>query len=52
MTQYQILLANLKTVIEKQDKMFILMDKIFKFLEHFKPLIDWVRLFVINQLFL
>ena len=52
MTQYQIILANLKTIIEKQDKIFILMDKIVKFLEHFMPLIDWVRLFFINQHFL
>ncbi len=45
MTQYQIILAHLKTIIEKQDKILILMDKVVKFLEHFKPLIDWVRLF-------
>ena len=48
MGQYEIILANLKTIIEKQDKIFILMDKIYKFLEHFKPLIDWVRLFLLT----
>ena len=51
MTQYQIILASLKTIIEKQDKSLILVDKVVKFLEHFKPLIDWVRLFFINQCF-
>ena len=51
MGQYEIILANLKTIIEKQDKIFILMSKIVKFLEHFKPLIDWVRLFFINLFF-
>ena len=28
-----------------------LLEKIFKFLENFKPLIDWVRLFLIYQSF-
>ena len=42
MTQYQIILAHLKTIIENQDKILILMNKVVKFLEHFKPLIEWV----------
>ena len=50
MTQYQIVLKTLKTILEKQDKMFILMEKIVKFLEHFKPLVDWVSLFLLTNI--
>ena len=45
MGQYEIIMATLKTLMEKQDKLLILMEKIVKFIENFKPLIDWVRLF-------
>jgi hypothetical protein len=45
MGQYEIIMATLKALMEKQDKMFILVEKIVKFIENFKPLIDWVRLF-------
>ena len=45
MGQYDIIMATLKTLMEKQDKLLILMEKIVKFIENFKPLIDWVRLF-------
>ena len=45
MGQYEMIMATLKASLEKQDKMLILMEKIVKFIENFKPLIDWVRLF-------
>ena len=51
MEQYEIIMATLKTLMEKQDKMLILIEKIVKFLEHFQPLIDVVRLFFINLFF-
>ena len=51
MGQYEIIMANLKAVLENQDKIIILLEKIFKFLENCKPHIDWVRLFLIYQSF-
>ena len=41
MTQYQI-------IISKLDHLIILMEKIEKILGSLKPLIDWVRLFLIK----
>ena len=52
MTQFQTILAHLKTIIENQDKILIFMNKVVKFLEQFKPLIDWVSLFLIYQRYL
>jgi hypothetical protein len=51
MGQYKIIMATLKTLMEKQDKMLILIEKIVKSIEIFKPLIEWVRLFLIYQSF-
>ena len=55
MGQYEMIMATLKTLMEKQDKLLILMEKIVKFIEIFKPLIEWVRLFyfvfIINVFF-
>ena len=45
----QKILENVKIIIEKQDKILILTEKIIKFMEHFQPLIDWVRLFLLRQ---
>ena len=45
------IMSSLKAVLEKQDQTNILLEKIFKVLENFKPLIDWVRLFLIYQSF-
>ena len=33
----QTILENLKIIIEKQDRIFILIEKIIKFLEHWEP---------------
>ena len=42
MGQYEMIMSNLKAILEKQDQTNILLEKIFKFIENFKPLIDWV----------
>ena len=47
MGQYETIIATLKAILEKQDKILILIGKIVKFVENFKPLIDWVTVLLL-----
>ena len=47
MGQYKTKIDTLKAILENQDKILILIGKIVKFVENFKPLIDWVTVLLL-----
>ena len=48
-TQYEVLLSTIKTALDKLENITEIVDKIKECVDIFKPLLDWVRLSVINQ---